>query len=71
MFADIVFNTLFRRMQPPPSLQQVKPEAGVTVIFHVLLASNFKMTEESFGIRAHGADLGDFVLNCIDMTAAG
>lgn len=69
MFADIVFNTLFRRMQPPPSLQQVKPEAGVTVVFHVLLASNFKMKEEHLFIRAHGVDLGDFLQNCVDMSA--
>ncbi|KAL9988396.1 hypothetical protein ACROYT_G002834 [Oculina patagonica] len=53
--------------QPPSILQQVKPEAGVTVVFHVLLASNFKMTEESFNVRAAGVDLGDFYLNCVDM----
>ncbi|XP_020630793.1 flocculation protein FLO11-like isoform X2 [Orbicella faveolata] len=53
--------------QPPPSLQQVKPEAGVTVVFHVLLSSNFKTTEESFFIRAHGVDLGDFRQSCVDM----
>lgn len=67
MFANRVFNALFRRTQRPPSLQQVKPEAGVTVVFHVLLSSNFKMTEESFFIRAHGMDLGDFKQNCVDM----
>ena len=39
-------------------------------MFHVLLASNFKMTEESLFIRAHGVDLGDFDLNCVDMFAA-
>ena len=67
MFANRVFNALFYRKQPPPSLQQVKPEAGVTVVFHVLLSSNFKMVEESFFIRAHGVDLGDFRQNCVDM----
>ena len=60
----------FDRTQPPPSLKQVNREAGVTVVFHVLLASNFKMTEESLFIRAHGVDLGDFGLNCVDMIAA-
>lgn len=69
MFANIVFNGSFCRTQPPLGLQQVKPEAGVTVVFHVLLLSNFKMTEESLFIRAHGTDLGDFVQNCVDMTA--
>ncbi|KAJ7339367.1 hypothetical protein OS493_005761 [Desmophyllum pertusum] len=53
----------------PPSLQQVNPEAGVTVMFHVLLASNFKMTDESLFIRAYGAELGDFEHNCVDMNA--
>lgn len=52
-----------------PSLQQVEPAAGVTVVFQVLLASNFKMTEESFFIRADGVDLGHFQQNCVDMTA--
>jgi len=67
IFANGAFNALFRRTQPPPSLQQVKPEAGVTVVFHVLLSSNFKTAEESFFIRAHGVDLGDFRQNCVDM----
>ncbi|XP_020630843.1 E3 ubiquitin-protein ligase rnf213-alpha-like isoform X2 [Orbicella faveolata] len=53
--------------QPPPSLQQVKPEAGVTVVFHVLLASNFNMTEESFFIRAHDVDLGDFEMTAVEV----
>ena len=39
-------------------------------MFHVLLASNFKMTDESLFVRAHGVDLGDFDLNCVDMIAA-
>ncbi|KAL9988414.1 hypothetical protein ACROYT_G002852 [Oculina patagonica] len=55
--------------QPTPNLQQIEPEAGVTVVFHVLLAVNFKMTDERLFIRAHGPDLGDFKLNCVDMSA--
>ena len=39
----------------------------MTVVFHVLLSSNFKMTEESLFIRAYGVDLGDFEQNCVDM----
>ena len=65
----IFFYLLFRRTQPPPSIQQVKPDAGVTVVFHVLLASNFKMTEENLFIRANGLDLGEFRENCVDMSA--
>lgn len=61
------FYLLFHRTQPPTRLQQVKPDAGVTVVFHVLLASNFKMTEENLSIRAHGVDLGEFRENCVDM----
>lgn len=49
------------------TLQQVAPEAGVTVVFHVLLASNFKMTDERLFIRAGGDDLGHFRENCVDM----
>lgn len=63
------FYFLFHRTQPPTSIQQVKPDAGVTVVFHVLLTSNFKMTEENLFIRAHGVDLGDFMENCVDMSA--
>jgi len=39
------------------------------VVFHVLLASNFKMTEENMFIRADGLELGDFFQNCVDMKA--
>lgn len=49
------------------TLKQVAPEAGVTVVFQVLLASNFKMTDERLFIRAAGNDLGDFRENCVDM----
>ena len=42
----------------------------MTVVFHVLLASNFKMTEESLFIRAGGVAFGDYNLNCVDMIAA-
>ena len=65
----IFFYFLLPRTRPPGSLQQVKPDVGVTVVFHVLLTSNFKMTEENLSIRAYGVDLGDFRVNCVDMTA--
>ena len=42
-------------------------EAGVTVVFHVLLVSNFKMEEECLHIRASGDDLGSFKINCVDL----
>lgn len=45
----------------------MEPEVGVTVVFHVLLVSNFKMEEVSLHIRASGADLGNFGINCVDM----
>ena len=48
----------------------VAPESGLTVVFHVLLVSNFKMKEGNLFIRAHGEDLGDFELNCVDMVVA-
>ena len=47
---------------------QVDPENGVTVVFHVMLESNFKMEDESLHIRAAGLDLGDFKINCVDMS---
>jgi len=50
-------------------VQQVKPDFGVTVVFHVLLATNLKMTDGNLFIRAYGADLGDFEENCVDMSA--
>ena len=68
MFVNVAFNGSFLRTQQPPSLQQVKPESGVTVVFHVLLASNFNMTEESCFIRAHDVDLGAFEQNCVEMS---
>lgn len=67
-FCYYFFSLSFHRVQLP-SLQQVELEAGVTVVFHVLLASNFKMTEESFFIRANGVDLGNFEQNCVNMSA--
>ena len=48
----------------------VAPESGVTVVFHVLLVSNFKMKDGNLFIRARGEDLGNFQLNCVDMVAA-
>ncbi|XP_022801884.1 E3 ubiquitin-protein ligase rnf213-alpha-like, partial [Stylophora pistillata] len=52
---------------PRSIVQLVSPDAGLTVVFHVLLASNFKMTDERLFIRANGAALGDFQENCVDM----
>lgn len=70
-FKIIIVCDLFSRLLPPSTLQQVSPEAGVTVMFHVLLASNFKMAEESLFIRAYGEDLGSFQQNCVDMIEVG
>ena len=53
------------------TLKQVDPENGVTVVFHVLLESNFKMTEESLHIRAGARGLGQFHLNCVDLKPVG
>jgi len=57
--------------QLPISFKQVEPEIGVTVVFHVLLVSNFKMEEEHLHIRAQGQDLGDFEVNCVDLKLVG
>ena len=53
------------------TLKPVEPGNGVTVVFHVLLESNFKMTEESLHIRAGARDLGQFSLNCVDLKPVG
>ena len=55
----------------PITLKHVKPETGVTVVFQVLLVSNFKMEEECLRIRANAEDLGSFRLNCVDMELIG
>lgn len=60
--------SLSRETQEQNRLMQVDPEHGVTVVFHVMLESNFKMEEESLHIRASGLDLGDFNINCVDMS---
>ncbi|XP_022796393.1 E3 ubiquitin-protein ligase rnf213-alpha-like isoform X3 [Stylophora pistillata] len=49
------------------TLKQVEPEDGVTVIFHVVLASNLNMEEGHLHIQAEGEDLGNFKINCVDM----
>ena len=66
-----VHNCFHRTSQVPISLKQVEPENGVTVVFHVLLVSNFKMEEEHLHIRAHGQDLGEFEVNCVDLKLVG
>ena len=68
MYVNFLY-LLFLRTLPPPTVQQVKPDFGVTVVFHVLLATNLKMTDGNLFIRAYGADLGDFEENCVDMSA--
>lgn len=52
-------------------MKQVEPEDGVTVVFHVLLVSNFKMEEERLHIRANGDELANFNINCVDMEQLG
>ena len=61
----------YRTTQNQQALKQVDPEDGVTVVFHVLLESNFKMEEESLHIRAGARDLGVFNINCVDLTPVG
>ena len=53
------------------SMKQVEPEKGVTVVFHVLLVSNFKMEDERLHIRANEDEFGNFKINCIDMEESG
>jgi len=65
------FDYFHRTSQPPISLEQVEPERGVTVVFHVLLVTNFNMEEERLHIRAHGEDFGDFKINCVDLNLVG
>ena len=60
-----------KRSTPSTSLEQVEQEAGVTVMFHVLLMSSFKMEGECLHIRAKGDDLGNFNLNCVDLEFLG
>lgn len=40
-------------------------------MFHVFVKSPFKMKEEGLHIRAGGKDLGEFQLNCVDLTSVG
>lgn len=53
------------------TLKPVEPGNGVTVVFHVLLESNFKMEDESLHIRAGARDLGEFYINCVDLISVG
>ena len=53
------------------SLKQVEPDKGVTVVFHVLLVTNLTLEKDGLHIRAHGSDLGDFEVNCVDLTLIG
>lgn len=61
----------YRPNQEQYSLKQVDPENGVTVVFDVLLESNFKMDEERLHIRAGARDLGEFIVNCVDLVSVG
>ena len=69
-----MFHTLYcsySTAQNQHTLKQVDPENGVTVVFHVLLESNFKMEDESLHIRAGARDLGEFYINCVDLISVG
>lgn len=68
---SIILIFSLERSTPSTSFKQVEPEAGITVVFHVLLASNFKMEGEYLHIRANGDDLGNFNLNCVDLEFVG
>ena len=65
------FDWFHRTSQVQISLKQVEPEEGVTVVFHVLLVSSFKMDEEGLHIRACGEDLGNFKINFVDLGLMG
>ena len=60
----------YRTNQNQHALKQIDPEDGVTVVFHVLL-ENFLMEEERLHIRAGARDLGEFRINCVDLTSVG
>ena len=68
---SIVFIFFSKRSTPSTSSEQVEQEAGVTVMFHVLLVSSFKMEGECLHIRANGDDLGNFKLNYVDLEFVG
>ena len=61
----------YRTTHNQQALKQVDPEDGVTVVFHVLLESYFKMEEGRLHIRAGARDLGLFNINCVDLTPVG
>ena len=67
----ILLHCFYRIVQNQHDLKQVDPEDGVTVVFHVLLESNFKMEEERLHIRAGAKELGEFDINCVDLTSVG
>ena len=70
MYFTVIY-WIHRANQDQHSLKQVDPENGITVVFDVLLETNFKMDEERLHIRAGAGDLGEFNLNCVDLTSMG
>lgn len=66
-----IYVLLYRTAQNQHALKQVDPEYGVTVVFHVFLESKFKMEEERLHIRAGARELGEFNINCVDLTSVG
>ena len=66
----ILMYCFYRTNQNQHALKQIDPEDGVTVVFHVLL-EKFLMAEERLHIRAGARDLGEFRINCVDLTSVG
>ena len=62
----------YRTRQVRKSVKEVDPERGVTIVFHILLDSNFNIPgEASLHIRANGEDIGHWNVNCVDLKFIG
>ena len=67
-FDRILITCFYRTRQVRKSVKEVDPERGVTIVFHILLDSNFNIPgEASLHIRANGVDIGHWDVNCVDL----
>ncbi|XP_066021913.1 uncharacterized protein [Pocillopora verrucosa] len=53
----------------PPNLQQATSEAGVTVVFYVLVSSVSEMTDGKLSIQASGVKFGHSKCSCVELRA--
>ena len=53
----------------PPKLQQATSEAGVTVVFHVLVSSVSEMTDGKLSIQASRVKFGHSKCSCVELRA--